>query len=112
MIRKIIAELLRPSTLNAGPLNAAYTRAVIGIAHAMLGAALVPLAGPWIMVIPLTYWLAKESFDLKRGGGLLDGLEDTLMVWLGAFYGPWWWPVLMIGCGGYLMAMGAWRVRP
>ena len=31
------------------------------------------------------------------------------MVWLGCFYGPWWWPVVVLLCGGYLMAMGARR---
>jgi hypothetical protein len=107
----LIWQEINTPTGQQGPLDAAYRRAVVGIAHAMLGAALVAPFG-WYglgaaLGIALGYWLAKERGDLRRGGDLRDGLEDALMVSLGAFYGPWWWPAVMIGCGGYLMAVGA-----
>lgn len=110
MIGVIFAELATPSG-QVGPLDRAYRRAVIGIGHAMLGAALVAtLPGyGWALGLALgvLYWLAKERGDLRRGGDLKDGIEDALMVSMGAWYGPWWWPAAMILCGGYLMAMGA-----
>ena len=53
--------------------------------------------------VALAYWLLKERGDLKRGGAVLDGLEDTAMVALGTYYGPVWWPPLMLACGGIVM---------
>ena len=101
---------MTPSTFS-GPLEKAYRRAVIGLAHAMLGAALVsamPGYGwPLGLALGVLYWWGKERGDLRRGGDLMDGVEDALMVSLGAWYGPWWWPAVMLGCGAYLMAMGA-----
>jgi len=112
VIHQIIAELKTPSG-QTGPLHGAYDRAVQGLGHAMLGAAAVGLIGAWGFAaglgIALAYWIAKEWGDLGRGGDLRDGIEDALMVWLGCFYGPWWWPMLMLGCGAYLMVMGARR---
>ena len=108
----IWAEINTPSG-QQGPLGAAYLRAVVGMGHALLGAAFVAPLGlyglPAAYLLGLVYWLAKERGDLRRGGDLRDGLEDAVMVSLGAFYGPWWWPAVMIGCGGYLMFMGARR---
>jgi len=108
VLRRLLAELLRPGG-NATP----YERGVVGIAHAMLGAALVwPFGGYGLglgLLLAVAYWLAKEWGDLRRGGALRDGLEDAVMVSLGAWYGADWWPVSMILCGGYLMAMGARR---
>lgn len=110
MIAAIWAEIMTPSTFS-GPLEKAYRRAVIGLAHAMLGAALVgALPGygwPLGLALGAIYWWGKERGDLRRGGDLMDGIEDALMVSLGAWYGPWWWPAVMISCGAYLMAMGA-----
>ena len=112
MIGAIFAELATPSG-QVGPLDLAYRRAVIGIGHAMLGAALVAaLPGygwPLGLALGVLYWLAKERGDLWRGGDIKDGLEDAVMVSLGAWYGPWWWPAVVLACGGYLMAMGARR---
>jgi len=110
-------EVLRPSTLPPGALHGAYERAVIGMAHGMLGAALVallwPLGGAWLaglrLVIGAAYWLVKEAGDLRRGGQVWDGIEDAAMVALGAWYGPPWWPVAMVGCGVFLMWRGARR---
>jgi len=112
MFAAIIAELLTPST-EVGPLDRAYRRAIIGIAHSLLGAGLVAVfhgyGWPLGLALGIGYWLTKERGDLLRGGAILDGLEDATMVSLGAWYGPWWWPGLIILCGGYLMAMGARR---
>ena len=33
----------------------------------------------------------------------MDGLEDAVMVWLGAWYGAAWWPVLICGAGLYTL---------
>lgn len=108
----IIAELLTPST-QVGPLDRVYRRAVIGISHAVLGAALVsslPAYGLWLALgLAVVYWLAKEHGDLLRGGAWADGAEDTVMVAFGAWYGPWWWPPMLIICAGYIMVMGARR---
>ena len=112
MIRQIIAELKTP-TGQTGPLHGAYDRAVQGLGHAMIGAALAGAFGVWggvaAFALAVGYWLAKEAGDIGRGGDVRDGIEDALMVWLGCFYGPWWWPMLMLVCGAYLMAMGARR---
>lgn len=110
MLDLIWQEINTPSG-QSGPLDAAYRRAVIGMAHALLGAAFAGLFG-WYglgaaLVMSTAYWLLKERGDLLRGGDVRDGLEDALMVSLGAWYGPWWWPLVMLLCGGYLMAMGA-----
>ena len=112
VIRKIIAELATPSN-QVGPLDRPYRRALIGIAHALVGAVLVSaLPGygwPLGLALGAAYWLIKERGDLTRGGGIVDGLEDAVMVSLGAWYGPWWWPAVVLACGGYLMVMGARR---
>jgi hypothetical protein len=112
LIRQILAELATPSN-QVGSLDRPYRRAVIGIGHAIVGAALVSALPAWGWPLGLTlgavYWLIKERGDLLRGGGILDGLEDAAMVSLGAWYGPWWWPVVILGCAGYLMARGAMR---
>jgi len=113
MLRLILAELRTPSN-QQGPLHGAYDRAVQGLGHAMIGAALAgPLGGVYGMAlgfpIALAYWLIKERGDIGRGGDVRDGIEDALMVWMGCFYGPWWWPALILLCGGYLMLMGARR---
>lgn len=91
----------------------AYIRAVIAIGHAMLGAAAVGIlggSGLWVAgALAGVYWLLKERADLQRGGSVWDGLEDAVMVGLGAWYGAWWWPALIILCAGYIMAVATWR---
>lgn len=110
MIRQIIAELATPSN-QVGPLDRPYRRALIGIGHAVFGASCVSAAPGYGLYLGLVfgaaYWLYKERGDLLRGGGIVDGLEDAVMVSLGAWYGPWWWPGVVILCGGYLMVMAA-----
>ena len=113
MIRLIWQELETPSG-QTGPLTGAYQRAVVGIAHAVLGALAASLFGVWglgaAVVIAGIYWAIKERGDLRRGGSFWDGAEDTVMVSLGAWYtGPWWWPALILGAGLYIMAVAAWR---
>jgi len=106
MIRLIWAELDTP-TGQTGPLSAAYARAAGGVWHAMLGAALCASLG-WYGLAPglaaaALYWLVKERGDLRRGGAIMDGLEDAVMVWLGAWYGAAWWPVMVCCAGLYVM---------
>ena len=57
----------------------------------------------------VAYWLAKERGDLRRGGALWDGMEDAVMICVGTYYGPWWWPLVVLACAGYVMVMGARR---
>jgi hypothetical protein len=90
-----------------------YQRAVIGGGHALVGAAIVAaLPDAWIAavaaraIIGAAYWMIKEAGDLKRGGDLRDGFEDAAFVWLGAYYGPWWWPLLVLGAMGCVMLTG------
>lgn len=119
LIDAMLEELLRPSNQPPGPLHAAYERAVIGIAHLVLGAAvgglLWPVAG-WIdalcrLAVGLIYLAVKELGDLSRGGSVRDGIEDAALVALGLFYaGQWFAPLLALLIGAYLMLQGAKRV--
>jgi hypothetical protein len=108
----IWAELRTP-TGAAGPLSAAYARAMGGIGHAVAGACVAVLApvDPLILwgALVVVYWLAKEANDLRRGGRFWDGVEDALMVGLGAWYGAAWWPCVIVGAAVYIMATAAWR---
>jgi hypothetical protein len=76
----ILAELNTPSG-QTGPLSAAYRRAIEGVAHGVLGAAFCAPFGWWGIVagvaVAAVYWAAKERRDLRRGGRVWDGLEDT-----------------------------------
>lgn len=93
-IRRLLEEIATPT--NGG----GYLWAVIALGHVMLGAMLQGALG-FVGVgarlsIALTYWHLKERKDLKRGGGLKDGLVDAALVGVGAFYdGPRWWPVMV-----------------
>lgn len=108
----ILAEIRTPSG-QQGPLSASYRRAVEGIGHAVLGAALAAPFGLWGLgagfVIAAFYWAAKEAGDLKRGGRLWDGAEDATMVAIGAWYGPAWWGAMVMGCAACIMVVDAWR---
>ena len=112
MINLIWKELNTPSG-QRGPLSAAYHRAVVGIAHAVLGACAAAFLGVWgigaAVVIAGVYWAVKEKGDLGRGGSFWDGAEDTVMVMLGGWYGVWWWPALILGAAFYIMLVAAWR---
>lgn len=111
LIDRIFRQIETPDS--AAVPSRAYTRAVIAISHAMLGASVCAWLGPYglALAVPLAlvYWLAKERGDLRRGGTVWDGLEDTVMVSLGAWYGAVWWPALVILCAGYIMAVATWR---
>lgn len=110
LLDAIRREIETPSG-QIGPLGGAYQRGVVGMAHALLGAAFVAPLGLYGLapayLLGLAYWLAKERGDLRRGGDWRDGLEDALMVSLGAWYGPWWWPGVVLATGGLLMWMEA-----
>lgn len=112
ILSAIIDELQTPSG-QAGPLSQAYRRAVEAIAHAMLGAAFCAPFGVWgiwpALAVAGVYWAIKEAGDLRRGGRLWDGAEDTVMVALGAWYGAMWWPAMILGAAAYVMASAAGR---
>jgi hypothetical protein len=112
MFKLLWDEINTPSG-RMGPLTASYFRAVVAIGHAVLGAAFAALLGVWglapALVIGLVYWLAKEEGDIKRGGKVWDGVEDALMVAMGAWYGAVWWPVLILCSAAYIMVVDAWR---
>jgi hypothetical protein len=103
----IIKELSTPSG-QMGPASDAYLRAVVAGGHALLGAAICAWFGWWglAVAVPLAvaYWWVKERGDLLRGGAFWDGLEDTVMVSIGAWYGVVWWPLVVLCCMGYIMA--------
>lgn len=105
-MNSIIAELFTPSG-QTGEVSPAYRRAVIAIAHAVLGAALAQFLGgfglAFALLLAVAYWLAKEWGDLKRGGALWDGVEDALMVSFGAWYGAPEWPLVILCAAGYIM---------
>ena len=111
-IARIFAEIETPSN-QIGPLHAAYERATQGIGHALLGACAAVLLGGYGLAFGLAvataYWLIKERGDLRRGGAWADGIEDALLVCIGTYYGPWWWPLVLLAVAGYLMLMGAIR---
>ena len=114
VIQRIIMELKTP-TGQVGPAPRAYLRTVVAGGHALLGAAFCAWFGAWglALAVPvaLAYWLAKERGDLRRGGKVWDGLEDTVMVSLGAWYGPDWWPAMVLGCMGCIMLSAVVRSR-
>jgi len=107
-------ELMTPSAASGGRGLRAYARGGAFVWHAVLGAAiatllvwLFPGAAPVLPgIIALGYWLAKELPDLGRGGTLSDGIEDAAAVWIGALYGPWWWPFTVCLAGGFAMLAG------
>lgn len=110
LLQNMIAELKTPSG-QIGPLSQAYGRGAVAAWHMMLGAvAALPMGDlQWLygLGVALAYWLAKEADDLRRGGGVMDGLEDAACVYLGTFYGPLWWPIVALASTGYVFAMGA-----
>jgi hypothetical protein len=116
LIDAMLEEVNRPSGTAPGPMHRAYERAVVGIGHLVLGAAvggmLWPVTGWPEAIGRLTfgaaYWGIKEAGDLRRGGTVRDGIEDAALVTAGLFYaGQWWAPGAAILIGAYLMARGA-----
>lgn len=117
MIARTIAalrDLWRAIRTPSRPDEAVYDRLVISLAHAMLGAGLAALTAPLAVagaigraVLTALYWLLKERADLRRGGGVRDGLWDTAAVALGFAYGAPWWPLAAL-----LLALTAALDRP
>lgn len=109
----LIWREINTPTGQIGPLSRAYARAMSGIGHAMLGAAAAGVLGGWGIAfglgVAVAYWMAKERGDLRRGGAIWDGLEDATLVCIGTYYGPWWWPLVVLACAGYVMVVGAIR---
>ncbi|MEN9924730.1 MAG: hypothetical protein RL268_856 [Pseudomonadota bacterium] len=87
-----IMDLFPPSRRDDPPAQ----RAAEFLGHAMLGACAAPIWGGVVaaLFIGAVYWLWKEWGDLRRGGGIRDGLIDAGAVTVGAMYsGPAWWPL-------------------
>lgn len=84
-----------------------HHRAVTAGGHALLGASVVAWFDAWGLgagiLLAVVYWAIKETADLRNGGSVWDGLEDTAMVGLGAWYGAAWWPALIVVAMGYIM---------
>lgn len=118
IVDAIWQEIERPSDAPPGPLHRAYERAVEGIGHLCLGAAVAWLLWPvggWPdalirLAAVAVYWGLKEAGDLHRGGTLRDGIEDAGLFGVGLFYaGQPWAGALAILIGAYLMWRGAIR---
>ena len=111
-LRLIAAELATPSG-QVGPLPGLHHRATTAGGHAIVGAALTAPFGAWGLgsgiILAALYWLLKERGDLTRGGAVWDGLEDTVMVAFGAWYGAAWWPAMICAAMGYIMLTKAIR---
>ena len=113
LIDLIWREIMTPSD-QTGPADAAYRAGMSALGHAMLGAAFASTFGLWglapALAIAATYWWVKERSDLRRGGAWLDSAEDALMVCLGVWYGPAWWPAAMLACCAVVMLSRAVRL--
>ena len=111
----LILEEINTPTGMIGPLHGAYTRAMSGIGHAVLGASAFAALGLWGIVWAAigaaVYWLLKERGDLRRGSDLWDGVEDAICLSLGAWYGPWWWPVAALAAAGIILVSAGVRAR-
>ena len=99
-IRQVLAwlwsDLSTPSKADDSP----YDVLIQAVGHAMLGATIglffALAVASWRLLLPVGYWLVKERADLRKGGGVVDGLVDTGFVLFGTFYGPAWWPVAVL----------------
>jgi hypothetical protein len=107
MLHTLWRILRTPS--GVGPINPAHHRAATLLGHVVIGAALVAVTGTTAAPVAgiawaAGYWLVKERGDLRRGGGLRDGIEDAAAVLLGTAYaGEWWWPVAGLAAAGAVM---------
>lgn len=107
MIARLIREIANPI---GGDLASEHHRATTFAGHVLLGA-MAQTGGLWWagFVVAGLYWLAKERGDLRRGGAWRDGLEDTVGVWFGTYYGPWWWPFMASAGMAVVFVLAAWR---
>lgn len=85
-LKRILAESFQPSTRDETP----HYAFCIACAHVLLGASAAFVASlmtiPWgmgLVWVPILFWIFKEAGDLGRGGSAVDGLIDTLMIFLG-----------------------------
>lgn len=87
-----------------------HHRAVTFGGHVLLGACAASGGIWWVgLIVAAVYWLWKERGDLKRGGAWRDGIEDTVAVFVGTFYGPAWWPFVASLSMGIIFAVAVWR---
>ena len=102
-----MAELMIPTDQEiAGSTSKKYRKLVRSVAHGVLGQA----AMACLLWLGLAFWpaflqvlglyLAKEANDLRRGGDLVDGLEDVSSTLFAAFYyASGWLPLIMLVLG-------------
>lgn len=88
VIRDFFKELFTPSSSEAGRFHQQYDRAVISIAHGVLGANIVLLTGLIGIAVPVALVVAvyalKEAVDIWNGGKFWDSCEDTVSTAIGA----------------------------
>ena len=104
---RLWAEINNPG---GGEFAAEHHRATTFAGHVMIGACFAGLGYWWAgFVVAGVYYLIKEAPDMRRGGKLRDGIEDTAGVWFGTFYGPWWWPWLGLFATALIFVLAAAR---
>lgn len=84
MWKEFWKEASTPSSRGEGP----HIWAALAAGHFLIGSSLgasLPINALWIAII---YWVAKEAFDLWRGGRFLDGVIDAGFVFVGALTMP------------------------
>ena len=99
---RVLTELMRPGS---GTASRAYVRGVQGLGHGLLGLGLLAVLGGLGVVAgaavritaALVYWRLKEWRDLRRGGAMRDGIEDTGFVLWGLSHGILGWQVWSVG---------------
>ena len=108
IIRDFFKEVFTPSSSGAGRFHQQYDRAVVSMAHGVLGAAIVILAGLIGMVVPVALVVAvyalKEAVDIWNGGKFADSVEDTVSTAIGAMCaGMAALPVILLAMGAIIM---------
>lgn len=118
-MRRLWAILATPSPSDEAPHTVGAVAAWHGLAAMLVGTLfpglgwLGPLGG--FVLSFAAYWWAKERGDLRRGGGVADGIMDAAAValgfWAGQALGPdAWWPIFAVNAAAVLpFAMRVWQ---
>ncbi len=105
-LSRILKTLATPSV------GTPYVRGIIFIAHAVVGAAIDYVMGGhgWVFAVALgvAYFAFKEAADMRKGGDLIDSLQDTIGLVMGASGVP-WWPVAVLLTGFGVMVLAEMR---